>query len=208
MALRTAILLVSEDAQLADQVIGPLLKSLRQVMPGVFLIHQLSVTSQRHWIEDTLCRWSDEEDLDLILTVGGTFPAPGLSGEEIVPEATASVVERLVPGLSETMRIHALDVNADAVLDRGITGIRGRTLIVNLPGEAALLTLFWEYGVGLLPRILSRLDPSAAFQDQPDAEDSAENGSSTPSAQSPTSPKLDEAEFAEFLRNRRSRPGT
>lgn len=68
---------------------------------------------------------------DLILTTGGT----GLGPRDRTPEATAEVCERLVPGIAETLRARSLAVTSHAMLSRGVAGVRGRTLIVNLPGS-------------------------------------------------------------------------
>jgi molybdenum cofactor synthesis domain-containing protein len=69
--------------------------------------------------------------LDLVLTTGGT----GLGPRDVTPEATLAVVDRLVPGLAEAMRQESLKKTPHAMLSRGIAGVRGRTLIVNLPGS-------------------------------------------------------------------------
>jgi len=82
-------------------------------------------------IATLLCRWADEERLDLVLTTGGT----GLSPRDVTPEATLQVVTRLVPGLVEAMRAASLLKTPHAMLSRAVAGIRGQTLIVNLPGS-------------------------------------------------------------------------
>ncbi|MEI2422153.1 hypothetical protein V6O07_17875, partial [Arthrospira platensis SPKY2] len=111
-----------------------LLHLLREELPALVLLQEAAPAPQRYVIEERLRIWADEEELDLILTVGGTFPAPGPSGLEIAPEATRSVLEREMPSLPETMRASALDEFPLALLDRGVAGIRGRTLLLNLPG--------------------------------------------------------------------------
>ncbi|MUT67866.1 molybdenum cofactor biosynthesis protein B [Paenibacillus sp. NEAU-GSW1] len=68
---------------------------------------------------------------DLVLTTGGT----GLAARDVTPEATLKVVDRLVPGIAEAMRIGALQKTRRAMLSRGVCGIRGQTLIINLPGS-------------------------------------------------------------------------
>jgi len=75
--------------------------------------------------------WSDDAGLDLILTTGGT----GLSPRDTTPEATLSVAHRLVPGIAEAMRAASLAITPHAMLSRGVAVIRGRTLIINLPGS-------------------------------------------------------------------------
>ncbi len=82
-------------------------------------------------IEHLLCEWCDRLRLDLILTTGGT----GLSPSDVTPDATRAVVEREVPGIAEAMRLEGLKHTPRAMLSRAIAGIRGQTLIVNLPGS-------------------------------------------------------------------------
>jgi len=81
-------------------------------------------------IKKELIRMSDK-GIDLILTTGGT----GLSPRDNTPEATLSVVEKLVPGIPEAMRMASLVKTPHAMLSRAVAGIRGKTLIVNLPGS-------------------------------------------------------------------------
>jgi molybdopterin adenylyltransferase len=89
------------------------------------------VADERAAIETTLQHWADDLGLDLILTTGGT----GLSPTDVTPEATLAVVQRLVPGLAEAMRLEGLRHTPMAMLTRAVAGCRGRTLIVNLPGS-------------------------------------------------------------------------
>jgi molybdenum cofactor synthesis domain-containing protein len=79
----------------------------------------------------TLSAWADAGDLDLIVTTGGT----GLAPRDVTPEATLRVVERLAPGLAELMRAEGLRHTPMAALSRAVAGVRGRTLIINLPGS-------------------------------------------------------------------------
>lgn len=79
-----------------------------------------------------LVEWSDSGEVDLILTTGGT----GLTPRDLTPEATLAVLDRQAPGLAEALRAAAFPTVPRAALSRGVAGIRGRTLIVNLPGSA------------------------------------------------------------------------
>ncbi len=89
------------------------------------------VPDERAAIESVLRHWSDDLHLNLILTTGGT----GLSPTDVTPEATLAVVERLVPGLVEAMRMESLRMAPMAMLSRAVSGCRNSTLIVNLPGS-------------------------------------------------------------------------
>jgi molybdenum cofactor synthesis domain-containing protein len=82
-------------------------------------------------IAQTLCHYADERDVALVVTTGGT----GVSPRDVTPEATLRVVERAVPGMAEAMRSASLQKTPHAIISRAVAGIRGRTLIVNLPGS-------------------------------------------------------------------------
>jgi molybdenum cofactor synthesis domain-containing protein len=82
-------------------------------------------------IRDILIAWCDQDDLDVILTTGGTGFAP----RDVTPEATRAVIQREAPGMAEAMRAASLAVTPHAMLSRAVCGLRGRTLIVNLPGS-------------------------------------------------------------------------
>jgi molybdenum cofactor synthesis domain-containing protein len=82
-------------------------------------------------IARALCAWADTAAADLVLTTGGT----GLTPRDVTPEATRSVLEREAPGISEALRVSVLGSFPRAALSRGVAGIRGRTLIINLPGS-------------------------------------------------------------------------
>ena len=82
-------------------------------------------------IEQTLRTWADVDGIDLILTTGGT----GLTDRDVTPEATLAVIDRHAPGLPEAMRAYGMAKTPMAMLSRGTAGVRGRTLIINLPGS-------------------------------------------------------------------------
>lgn len=89
------------------------------------------VPDEHDRIAARLVYMADQLGLDLVLTTGGT----GLAPRDVTPEATLSVVTRLVPGLPEMIRAAGLQRTKRAALSRGVAGVRGRTLIVNLPGS-------------------------------------------------------------------------
>lgn len=84
-----------------------------------------------------IARWlvesCDSYDVDLILTTGGT----GLAPRDVTPEATRAVIERDAPGIAERIRVSCIDSFPRAALSRGVSGVRGTTLIVNLPGSTS-----------------------------------------------------------------------
>ena len=89
------------------------------------------IADERDLIEATLIERADSQACPLILTTGGTGPAP----RDVTPEATAAVCEKMMPGFGELMRAVSLKVVPTAILSRQTAGIRGRSLIVNLPGK-------------------------------------------------------------------------
>ena len=82
-------------------------------------------------IADKLAGWADEGEVDVIVTTGGT----GLGPRDVTPEATLSVVDKVVPGFAEAMRGQTLSLTPMAMLSRATAGIRGKCLILNLPGS-------------------------------------------------------------------------
>lgn len=132
MGFRVGILTVSdkgargERADTSGAAIRELVASL-----GATVGQYEVVPDEKEVIASRLRQWADEGGLDLILTSGGT----GLSPRDATPEATLAVVERLVPGMAEAMRQEGLKHTPMAMLSRAVAGVRGRTLIVNLPGS-------------------------------------------------------------------------
>ena len=82
-------------------------------------------------IVEVLVEWADAQKLDLILTTGGT----GLSPRDVTPEATLRVVDWQIPGMAEAMRAVSMQVTPHAMLSRALAGVRGQTMIINLPGS-------------------------------------------------------------------------
>lgn len=88
-----------------------------------------------------MIRMADTLGLQLVLTTGGT----GFSLRDVTPEATRAVIERECSGIAEAMRYHSLAITPKAMLSRGVSGIRGRTLIINLPGSPKAVRESLEY---------------------------------------------------------------
>jgi molybdopterin adenylyltransferase len=132
MNLHFAILTVSDRSSRGERsdASGPALADLVKSQ-GWQIVRQEIVPDETSAIQETLSAWSDSGEVDVILATGGTGFAP----RDVTPEATRSVVERLTPGLDEAMRAASLRVTPHAMLSRAVSGIRKRTLIVNLPGS-------------------------------------------------------------------------
>lgn len=110
---------------------GPVIRQIVTERLGARLVKYEIIPDEIELIKRTLIHWADEVGLDLILTTGGTGFAP----RDVTPEATRAVIEREAPGLAEAMRAASLKVTPHAMLSRAVAGIRGHTLIVNLPGS-------------------------------------------------------------------------
>ena len=89
------------------------------------------IPDEKDVIAGKLAEWADEGSMDIILTTGGT----GLGPRDVTPEATLSIVDKVVPGLTETMRAETFAVTPSAILSRAVAGVRGKCLIINLPGS-------------------------------------------------------------------------
>ena len=134
---RAVILTISDSAFRGERedLSGPAAQhELRQL--GCDVLEKLIVPDELGQIRDQLILWSERGDIDLIVTTGGT----GLSPRDITPEATATVLEREVPGLAELMRHEGMKTSPRSVLSRAKVGIRSKTLIVNLPGSVKGVT--------------------------------------------------------------------
>lgn len=131
---------------------GPLIVGMLEAA-GYQVIKTAVVPDEQGRIEDVLKEWADGPAPALIITTGGT----GFSPRDVTPEATIAVCRRMTPGIPEAMRYASLQITPRAILSRAQAGIRGGTLIVNLPGspkaakenlEAVLTTL--DHGLNML----------------------------------------------------------
>ncbi len=132
--IRVGVLTVSDRSARGERVDlgGPaVVEAVLARLPGASVVERAVVADDRPAITARLVEWVDALGLDLVLTTGGTGFAP----RDVTPEATLDVIERLAPGLAEAMRADSLRVTPHALLSRAVAGIRGRTLIVNLPGS-------------------------------------------------------------------------
>lgn len=130
--MRVGIITISDRASAGarQDLSGPALRDLIQTQ-GWEVIRLSVIPDNMQQIKDLLAAWADSGEFDILLTTGGT----GFSPRDVTPEATAEIIQRDAPGLAEAMRAESLKITPHAMMSRARAGIRGSTLIVNLPGS-------------------------------------------------------------------------
>jgi molybdopterin adenylyltransferase len=130
--IRTGILTISDAGSRGerDDTSGAAIRELIVGIGGEITRYEI-VPDERDRIAATLRDWCDAGGTDLIVTTGGT----GLADRDVTPEATLDVAERLVPGIAESMRAAGRRKTPNAMLSRAVAVVRGRSLILNLPGS-------------------------------------------------------------------------
>lgn len=133
-AARIGILTISDRASkgIYEDLGGPAIKDcFNDYLTSPWVDVYRCIPDEQALIEQNLIELADSEHCDLIVTTGGTGPAP----RDITPEATEAVCEKMMPGFGELMRMESLKFVSTAILSRQTAGIRGKSLIVNLPGK-------------------------------------------------------------------------
>lgn len=154
MPIRAGVLTISDKASRRERV-DTSGAAIRELLATIDAAVQRSevLPDERAQITDTLCAWADSDELDLIITTGGT----GLGPRDVTPEATAEVIERPVPGLGELMRSAGLKHTPMAALSRGLAGVRRRCLILNLPGSEKGVRQNLSAALDILPHAVELL---------------------------------------------------
>ena len=160
MSLRFGILTVSDRSARGERpdLSGPALVALVSAQ-GWKVERTAILPDDLAALRETLFDWVDAADLDVILTTGGT----GFSSRDVTPEATRLVIEKEAPGLAEAMRFESLKVTPHAMLSRALAGIRGKVLIINLPGSPRAAVENFQVILPVLPHAVELLhdDPLA-----------------------------------------------
>lgn len=132
--MRVAILTVSDSGAsgLREDTSGKAITEWCSRRGDTLIAHE-TVSDDGSEIARRLLHWCDSLELDLILTTGGT----GLAPRDVTPEATRAVIERDAPGIAERIRASCLESFPRAALSRGVSGVRGSTLVINLPGSTS-----------------------------------------------------------------------
>lgn len=128
--ISAAIVTTSDSRLIDDDVSGQKLKELLEAHGAAVISHTV-VSDDLERIRDEIASLSQRDDINLVLTTGGT----GLGPRDNTPEATLAVIEREVPGIAEAMRRETAAKTPYAMLSRGVAGARNGTLIINLPGS-------------------------------------------------------------------------
>jgi len=145
---RVAVVTISDKGYAGERedVSGPLLADLLRTI-GAEVVAQTIVPDEPAQIQQALIHLADDLQVDVVLTTGGT----GFTPRDCTPEATRAVLEREAPGLAEVLRWEGYRRTPQAVLSRGVAGLRGRTLIINLPGSPRAVREGMEVLVPILP---------------------------------------------------------
>ncbi len=132
MLIKAGIIITSDKGACGNRIdrSGPAIRKILEERNFSIVGYQI-IPDEKETIKKTLIQFSENVKCDLIITSGGT----GLSPRDVTPEATQEIIDRVVPGFAEAMRIKSLDSTPYAMISRGICGIYQETLILNLPGS-------------------------------------------------------------------------
>lgn len=156
---KTAVLTLSDKGAVGEREdkSGPLIREIIE-KENYLVIDQRVLPDEQKTIEETLIHLCDRLKVDLILTTGGT----GFSLRDRTPEATMAVADRMAPGIAEAIRAYSMQITNRAMLSRGVSALRGQTLIINLPGSPKAVKESLDCILPALPHGLEILKGSAS----------------------------------------------
>jgi molybdenum cofactor synthesis domain-containing protein len=133
--------------------------AIAQMLKGSYNITDIIIVpDETDIIADTIKKLIDEHGIDLVVTTGGT----GLSDRDVTPEATRMIIEKDLPGFAEIMRIESYKITPHGIISRGICGIRGKSIIINLPGSPKAATECLSFVSAALPHAFGKLKGDTA----------------------------------------------
>ncbi len=150
--ITVAVLTISDKGSKGERedLSGSLIKEMLKSIEAEVKYYEI-LPDEKDLIKEKLIHYS--KNVDVILTTGGT----GLSARDVTPEATAEIIEKEVPGIPEAMRAEGLKKTSRAMLSRGIAGIRGKSMIINLPGSPKAVKENLPVILDVLPHAIEKL---------------------------------------------------
>jgi len=150
--ITVAVLTMSDKGSKGERedLSGPLIKDMLKSIDAE-VKHYDILPDEKELIKEKLIKYSKE--VDLIITTGGT----GLSPRDVTPEATLEVIDRQVPGIAEAMRSEGLKKTSRAMLSRAVAGVKGRSLIINLPGSPKAVKENLAVILDVIPHAIEKL---------------------------------------------------
>ena len=162
--IRVGILTMSDKASRGERedLSGKVIEEMVARIEGRVDVYRI-LPDERKEIERALIELADSQELDLILTTGGT----GLAARDVTPEATRSVIDRDVPGFGELIRARSFEITPAGILSRMTAGIRSRTLIINLPGSPKAVRECLEWIMPSIPHAVELLRGDVGDHERP-----------------------------------------
>lgn len=153
--ITAAILTLSDKGSRGERedLGGPLIREMIKTIGAEVLYYEI-IPDEKELIKEKLIEYS--KSVDLLITTGGT----GLSPRDVAPDATREVIEREIPGIAEAMRMAGLKKTNRAMLSRAVAGIRGKTLIINLPGSPKAVKEGLEAIMDVIPHAVEKINGS------------------------------------------------
>ena len=157
--IKAAILTMSDKGSRGERedLSGAAIREMLSVLPADVIRYEV-IPDEPDIIKERLVEFSDNAGAELIITTGGT----GVSPRDVTPEATKAVIDRELPGMAEAMRAASLKKTPNAMLSRAVCGVRGRTLIINLPGSPRAVRENLEAVLPVIPHAVEKICGSDA----------------------------------------------